>query len=115
MKGVRLPYLVFTLSESAPNRGSIKTASTLSIDIITPDAVCGSPKWLVRIRGTMASYACQNAEIRKKANPTSIVRLTFNFKPFIRFSFAHKGNVLSNGYFNINIYKSKYKYVIRKS
>ena len=55
IKGVRLPRLVITLSDRAPNKGSINTARTLSIDIIAPEAVWWSPKWLVRIRGMIAS------------------------------------------------------------
>ena len=38
-KGIRLPYVVLHLSDSAPKMGSINTASTLSIDIIAPEAV----------------------------------------------------------------------------
>ena len=70
-----MPILVCTLSESAPKMGSINTASTLSIDITAPDTDCGSPKWLVRISGTMASYACQKALIRKNAIPTRMTLL----------------------------------------
>ena len=75
MKGVRLPNFVITLSERAPKIGSINTARTLSTDITTPEIVCGRPKWLVNARGTIASYACQKALIRKNAKPTRIVRL----------------------------------------
>ena len=75
MKGVRFPIFVLTLSDYAPKKGSMKVASTLSIDITAPDAMCGRPKWLVSISGRIASYACQKAVISKNAIPTSIVRL----------------------------------------
>ena len=39
IKGVRLPSLVITLSESAPKIGSIKTARILSSDITAPEIV----------------------------------------------------------------------------
>ena len=55
IKGVRLPKRVLVLSERAPKMGSINTARTLSKDITAPEAVWGIPKWLVKIRGTMAS------------------------------------------------------------
>ena len=42
---------------------------------MTPDAACGKPNLFVRIRGMVLSYACQKAQIRKKAKPTKIVRL----------------------------------------
>ena len=75
MNGVRFPILVFILSERAPNIGRRNTANMLSNDIIVPDADCGRPKWFVKISGIIASYACQNAEIKKKAIPTRIVLL----------------------------------------
>ena len=75
IKGVRLPKRVRHLSESAPKRGSIKTARMLSSAMITPDQVWDIPNLLVKITGMVASYACQKALIRKKAKPTRMVRL----------------------------------------
>ena len=75
MKGVRRPFLLWLRSEMAPNRGSRNSASTLSSAMMTPDHVWDMPNLLVRIRGMVLSYACQKAQIRKKAKPTRMVRL----------------------------------------
>jgi hypothetical protein len=45
------------------------------MDMTVPEAVCGKPEWFVKTSGRIASYACQNAEIRKNAIPTSSTRL----------------------------------------
>ena len=76
MKGVRLPKRVDVRSEIAPKRGSRTTARMLSSDMINPESASSLiPYFPFRSKGTMVSYACQNAEIRKKAKPTRIVRL----------------------------------------
>jgi hypothetical protein len=75
MNGVRFPYFDLDLSDNAPKNGNINTARILSSDIIVPETVWGKPKWFVNIKGIIASYACQNAHIKKNAIPTSIVRL----------------------------------------
>ena len=51
------------------------TASTLSAAMMTPDHAWDMPNLLVKIMGMVASYACQKAQMRKKAKPTKIVRL----------------------------------------
>ena len=75
MYGVRLPKRDLHLSDSAPKIGSMNSASTLSSAITTPDQPCAMPNLSVRILGMILSYACQNAQMRKKAKPTQIVRL----------------------------------------
>ena len=75
MYGVRLPKRDLFLSERAPNSGSMNSASTLSSAMTTPDQPCCMPNLSVRIFGMMLSYACQNAQMRKNAKPTHIVRL----------------------------------------
>ena len=67
--------MLWLRSEMAPKRGSKNSASTLSSAMMTPDQVWDIPNLLVRIRGMVLSYACQNAQIRKNAKPTRIVRL----------------------------------------
>ena len=53
----------------------MNSARMLSSAMMTPEAVCDRPNLFVRISGMVLSYACQKAQIRKKANPTKIVRL----------------------------------------
>ena len=79
INGVRLPYLVFVLSDKEPKIGNMNNAKMLSKDMIRPDQVWSRPNLFVSIRGMIASYACQKALIRKNANPTRIVRLVFSF------------------------------------
>ena len=74
MKGVRLPRRLRHLSEIAPKSGSMNSASTLSSAMMIPLLACDMPNLSVRILGMMASYACQNAQMRKNANPTNSVR-----------------------------------------
>ena len=47
----------------------------LSSAMMTPDHACDMPNLFVRISGMVLSYACQKAQIRKKAKPTQMVRL----------------------------------------
>ena len=72
---MRLPILVCVLSEIAPNSGSRNSARMLSSAMMTPDHACDMPNLFVRISGMVLSYACQKAQIRKKAKPTQMVRL----------------------------------------
>ena len=71
MKGILRP----ALSLSIPNIGSMKSASTLSSAIITPDAVSFIPNMFLSISGITVSYICQNALIAINARPTRNVRL----------------------------------------
>ena len=75
MYGVRLPSLVWVLSERCPNRGSMNRAKILSIAITRP--VAASPIWKVfcRMSGIMLSYICQNVLMERNAKPTRRVRL----------------------------------------
>lgn len=75
MNGVRRPRLPVCLSEIAPNSGSRNSARMLSSAMMTPDHACDMPNLFVRISGMVLSYACQKAQIRKKAKPTQMVRL----------------------------------------
>ena len=52
----------------------MNSASTLSSAMMIPLLACDMPNLSVRILGMMASYACQNAQMRKNANPTNSVR-----------------------------------------
>ena len=63
------------LSDMAPKSGRRNSARMLSSAMMRPDHVCDIPNLLVRMRGIALSYACQKAQIRKKAKPTKIVRL----------------------------------------
>ena len=51
----------------------------LSSAMIKPDQTWFIPNLSVRIFGINASYACQNAQMRKNAKPTKKVRLLFSF------------------------------------
>ena len=42
---------------------------------MTPDHVWLMPNLFVRMSGMVLSYACQNAQMRKNAKPTQMVRL----------------------------------------
>ena len=75
MKGVRLPRLVMTLSDSAPKMGSMNSAKILSSAMIAPDRVSPILKKYFRIKGMMLSYICQKALIARNANPMRTVRL----------------------------------------
>ena len=75
MNGVRRPRLLVQRSEIDPNRGSRNSAKILSSAITMPEAACAMPNLSVRIFGMIVSYACQKVQIRKKANPTKMVRL----------------------------------------
>ena len=75
IKGIRLPSFEWLLSETEPKNGSRKSARMLSSAMMTPDHACDMPNLFVRIRGMVLSYACQKAQIRKKAKPTQMVRL----------------------------------------
>jgi hypothetical protein len=75
IKGVRLPSLVSTLSDKAPNKGSIIRASTLSMAIIAPVKVSPTPKVFFSISGMILSYSCQKELIDKNARPIKKVRL----------------------------------------
>lgn len=74
IKGVRFPNRVSTRSERAPNKGSRKSASTLSKAIMVPVKVSPMPKVFSKIKGMMLSYSCQNAQIEKNARPIKKVR-----------------------------------------
>ena len=75
INGILFPIFVSVLSDSKPNSGKRKIASTLSIAINAPVTV--SPKWKVfwSISGIILSYICQNPEIDKNAKPIKNVRL----------------------------------------
>ena len=81
---MRRPMRVWVRSDSAPNSGSMNSASTLSSAITTP--LRASPAWKVffRIRGMMPSYTCQKAQMEKKARPTSNVRFVSSFMVFLQ-------------------------------
>ena len=55
MKGVRRPRLLLHLSESVPKSGSMKSASTLSAAMMTPDRLCDMPNLSVSILGIIVS------------------------------------------------------------
>lgn len=51
--------------------------------MISPDHVWLIPNLSVRIFGIIVSYACQNVQIRKNANPTHTVRFVFSFIAYL--------------------------------
>mgnify|MGYP004417966705 FL=1 len=76
---MRLPILAVHLSESPPNNGSRKRASTLSAAMIAPEKVSFMWNVLVRISGITLLYICQKAQIDKNAKPILIVCFVFSF------------------------------------
>ena len=79
MKGVLLPRLWFTLSDHAPNIGSMMRAKMLSMAIIPPERVSPILKKYFSISGIILSYICQKALIARNAKPMVIVRLLSSF------------------------------------
>ena len=75
IKGVRRPRRLRHLSDMAPNRGSMNSARMLSSAMMMPLFAWFMPNLSVSILGIRLSYACQKAQIRKNAKPTSSVRL----------------------------------------
>ena len=55
IKGVRRPRLLLHLSERVPKSGSMKSASTLSAAIITPERLWDMPNLSVNILGIIVS------------------------------------------------------------
>lgn len=55
IKGIRRPSRLRHRSDSAPKKGSMNRASTLSMAMMTPETVSPTPKLFLRISGTTPS------------------------------------------------------------